>query len=179
MPRTAKPCSEELRADARCRATYEPKQIERVLDLAHLKYLLPMLSPPFIDHVLDEALRADREPRDVISHVWSVFVNPSDDNAPSALSHLKRAVSRPGYTVKIFNYLGRFVSLFSALRFRRNLRASFGPRLDKMWVDRMTRSGHLRRYALRGEFLNHELLGGRRAAASDIDYILEHLDDYV
>ena len=43
----------------------------------------------------------------------------------------------------------------------------------------MTRSGHLRRYALRGEFLNHELLGGRRAAASDIDYILEHLDDYV
>jgi len=48
-----------------------------------------------------------------------------------------------------------------------------------MWVERMTRRGDQRRYALRSEFLNHELLGGRRAAASDIDYILEHLDDYV
>jgi hypothetical protein len=170
---------EELRADARCRATYEPEQIERVLDLVHLKYVLPMLSPRFIDHVLDVALRGDREARDVLSHVWNAFVTPPDERTPGALAHFKRALSRPGHAVKIVNYLGRFVGLFSILRFRKRLHVSFGPGLDRIWVERTARGGHLRRYALRREFLNHELLDGRRVAAPDIEYVLDHLDDYV
>jgi len=171
---------EELKADARCRARYQQGRIKRILDLAHLDYLLPMLSPRFIDYVLGEALRADREAHDVVSHVWNKFVNPPSDRAAGTLAHLKRALSSPGYAVKIFNYLKHFFILFNALRLRKhNLGVSFDRGLDRMWVERTTRRGDQRRYALRREFLNHELLGGRRAAASDIDYILEHLDDYV
>src|SRR5436190_141872 len=56
---------ERLLADQQCQAMYRPVQLERIVDLAHLKYLAPMIAPRVIDYVLAESQRSDREPHDI------------------------------------------------------------------------------------------------------------------
>ena len=50
---------EHLAADACCRATYAPEQMQRIVDLAHLEYLAPMLSRPIMDYLIEQSMRSD------------------------------------------------------------------------------------------------------------------------
>lgn len=172
---------EHLLADERCREVYTPAQMERVIDIVHLKYLAPMISGPVVDYIIEESLRPDGQPRTITAGVWKTFI--SGDRKPEGLKgllvHLRRALSEPHRAGTLFNYLRRLVSLHVALKFGENLEASAGRRLGNMVVDRETRNGHRRRYLLSREFLNQDLGDGRRVSASAIRNVIEQLDDYI
>jgi len=55
---------EHMTADGRCREIYTPAQMERVLDLVHLKYLAPMISGSVVEYVIARSLQAIVEPRE-------------------------------------------------------------------------------------------------------------------
>lgn len=170
---------DHLMNDSLCRATYRPDQMRRIVDLAHLQYLSPMLSAPVIDYMLEESLRPGHEPRDIIAGAWSTFVNPSNVETRTPLGHLKRALSSPQYARRLFNYVQRLVTLFAALRFREKLDVSVGRGADRIWVSRRTRDSRPRRYALLRDFLNRELPGGQHVTSAAIGSVLEQFDDYV
>jgi glycosyltransferase domain-containing protein len=164
---------EHLLADAQCRAIYSPEQLEQILDLVHLKYLTPMISPPAIDYILAELLRPGREPGDIMKGVSDNFTN---QYTAAARGYLRRALSQPRYALKLISHA---VRLFSGLRLRETLSVSVNRGLDKMYIDRVARDNRRRRYVLFPEFLIRQLLGGRRVTAFDIRSIVQQLDDYV
>ena len=164
---------EHLLADTQCRAIYSPEQLEQILDLVHLKYLPPMISPPVIDYILSELLRPGHEPGDIMRGVRDNFTNRYP---AAARGYLRRALSQPRYELKRISHE---VRLFSGLRLRENLRVSVNRELDKMYIDRVARDNCRRRYGLFPEFLMRQLPGGQRVTASDIRSIVQQLDDYV
>jgi glycosyltransferase domain-containing protein len=167
---------EHMTADERCRSIYTRAQMERVLDLVHLKYLAPMMSGAVLDYVTAQSLEAGRQSPEIVQGIWNIFIRPGDRGL---LAHLWRAFSEPSYAARLAGYFGRLVSLNAALKFRENLDASFGRRLGSMLVTHRTREGHPRRYHLFREFLNQDLGHGRRISASEIRAVIEQLDGYV
>jgi len=164
---------EHLLADAHCRALYPADQMERILDVVHLKYLTPMISPPVLDYILAESLRPGLEPRNIMSGVRDNFTNQY--TAPTR-GYLRRALSQPKRALK---RLSHAIPLFSALRLRENLNVSINRALNRIYVDRVARDSCSRRYALFSEFLIRELPGGRYVTAAEIASIVQQLDDYV
>ena len=164
---------EHLLADAQCRAIYSPEQLERILDIVHLKYLTPMISPAVLDYILAESLRPGREPCDIISGVRDNFTNQY--TAPTR-GYLRRALSEPKRGLKLLSHAIRLVS---ALRLRENLNVSVNRALNKIYVDRVARDSCARRYVLFPEFLARKLPGERYVTAADIVSIVQQLDDYV
>lgn len=84
---------EHLAADARCRATYRPDQMQRVFDLVHLKYLAPMLSPAVMDYLIRQSMLPDTTSRQIIDGIWSTFTRPSDGCAGGLKHYLAGAVA--------------------------------------------------------------------------------------
>ena len=84
---------EHLAADARCRATYRPDQMQRVFDLVHLKYLAPMLSPAVMDYLIRQSMLPDTTSRQIIDGIWSTFTRPSDGRAGGLKHYLAGAVA--------------------------------------------------------------------------------------
>ena len=154
---------------------YPADQIERILDVVHLKYLAPMISPPFLDYILAELLRPGHVPGDIMSAVRGNLTNQYGE-AARARGYLRRALSQPHYTLKRISHA---VLLFSGLRSQENLSVSMNRGLDKMYIDRVARDSCRRRYVLFRQFLLRQLPGGRLVTASDIRSIVQQLDDYV
>jgi len=164
---------EHLLADAHSRAMYPADQMERILDVVHLKYLTPMISAPVIDYILAKLLRPGHEPGDIMRGVRDNFTN---QYTVPIRGYLWRTLSQPNRALKRIHHA---VRLFSGLRLRENLSVSFNRGLDKIYIDRVARDNCRRRYVLFPEFLTRELPGGRRVTASDIRSIVQQLDDYV
>jgi hypothetical protein len=126
---------ERLLADPQCQAMYRQEQVERIVDLVHLKYLTPIITPRVIDYVLAESQRADREPRDILHSMWHEFANPGDDSntrVRGPFGHARRALLEPAYALRILKYGVRLVRLLSELRFRERLTISATRNLDKI-----------------------------------------------
>jgi glycosyltransferase domain-containing protein len=172
---------EHLLADERCRGIYTPAQMERVLDLVHLKYLAPMISGPVLDRIIEESLGPDGKSQAISPGAWKEFT--ISDRKPEGLKgllvHLRRALSEPHRAGMLLGYLRRLAGLRVAFKFGENLEASMGRRLGDMVIDRETRDGRRRRYLLSREFLNHDIGDGRRVPAAAIRSMIEQLDDYV
>jgi glycosyltransferase domain-containing protein len=169
---------EHLAADAHCRARYQPEQMQRVFDLVHLKYLAPMLSPVFMDYLIQQSMRSDTTPRQIIDSLWNV--RPSDDGSGGLRRHLVRATALwERYAAGLPEYLRRMASLYVGLRFGEKLDVSLTPAVRKMTVRRTTRDGHSRRYLLARGFVSQKLSDERRIGSPHVADIVEHLDDYV
>jgi glycosyltransferase domain-containing protein len=164
---------EQLLADAHCRATYSPEQLDRVLDLLHLKYLTPMISPPVIDYILAESMRPGRERGDIMQGVRDNFTN---QHAAPIPGYLQRTLAQPFRALALVRHA---VRLFIGLRVRENLSVSVNRGLDKMYVDRVARDNRRRRYVLHQQFVSRDLPGRLRVTASEIHSIVQQLDDYV
>jgi glycosyltransferase domain-containing protein len=172
----------QLAADARCRATYRPEQVERVFDLVHLKYLAPMLSPAVMNYLIRQSLLPDATPRDMIEGIWSTFVPPYTARAGGLKHYLAQAVallSRPSYAAGVLEHLRRVAGLYAELRFREKLDVSLAPSLDRMTVRRTTRDGRSRRYLVSRRLLDQKFADGGQVTASHLRNIIIHLDDYV
>ena len=65
---------DQLASDARCRATYQREQMQRVFDLVHLKYLAPMLSSDVLNYLIGESMRPDRTSPQIIEGMWKAPV---------------------------------------------------------------------------------------------------------
>jgi hypothetical protein len=173
---------EHLAADARCRATYRPGQVERVFDLVHLKYLAPMLSPAVMNYLIQQSLLPDTTPRQVIEGIWSTFVPPYAPRAGGLKHHVAQGLallSRPRYAAGVYEQLRRVVALYAELRFREKLDVSLTPSLDRMTVRRTTRDGRSRRYLVSRRLLDQKFADGGQVTASHLRNIIVHLDDYV
>lgn len=153
-----------LMAEAHCRELYGFDRLRRILDLTHLKYLQPLLSPAVMDFIILESMNPARTPQQVVEGVWRTFVIPPDNQRE--LQSSRRAA------VKLF-----------VTRWLSRLRPSYKPGDFKtpvdVWVTHTTREGEPRRYALYREFLNQDLPGHGRITSDDIATILDHLDAYV
>jgi glycosyltransferase domain-containing protein len=173
---------EHLAADARCRATYRPEQVERVFDLVHLKYLAPMLSPAVMNYLIQQSLLPDTTPRQMIDGIWSTFVPPYARRAGGLKDHLAHVVallSRPSYAAEVFKQLRRVAGLYAELKFREKFDVSLAPSLDRMTVTRTTREGRSRRYLVSRRLLEQKFADGGQVTASHLRTIIAHLDDYV
>jgi glycosyltransferase domain-containing protein len=173
---------EHLLADTACQATYRPEEMQRILDLVHLKYLTPMMSTPVLDYIIAESLRPGSAPRNIVMGIWDNFVTPPDGRVISIrgfLGKLWGALRQPSQARKLMNYAIRFVHIFIALALRRDLKIHTNRELTKIYVDRIPRDGRCRRYVLFRDFLDRRMPGGRRVTAAETISILEELDDYV
>lgn len=173
---------EHLAADARCRTTYRPGQIERVFDLVHLKYLAPMLAPAVMNYLVQQSLLPDTTPRQVIEGIWSTFVPPYAPRAGGLKHHVAQGLallSRPRYAKGVYEQLRRVVALYAELRFREKLDVSLTLSLDRMTVRRTTRDGRSRRYLVSRRLLDQKFADGGEVTASHLRNIIVHLDDYV
>jgi glycosyltransferase domain-containing protein len=173
---------EHLAADARCRERYTPAQMERVLDLAHLMYLAPMISGPVLDYVIEQSLRPDGRSDEIVAGVWSRFVNPGAaalDQLTGVRSQLRRALADPRRLGILMGYAGRLLRLGGALRFREGVEVAVDRRPGDLRIRRRARDGRPRDYVLARELLHQDLGGGRRISASAIRTMVEQLDDYV
>ena len=170
---------EHLLADERCREIYTPAQMERVIDIVHLKYLAPMISGPVMDRIIDESLRPEGQSHAISREIWKTFSDRKPEGVKGLLVHLRRALSEPHHAGMLLSYLRRLAGLHVALKFGENLEASVGRRLGDMVIDRDARDGRRRRYLLSREFLNQDIGDGRRVSAAAIRSMIEQLDDYV
>jgi hypothetical protein len=173
---------EHLSADARCRATYEPEQIERVFDLAHLKYLAPMLSPAVMNYLIQQSMLPNTTSRQMIDGIWNTFVPPYARrkwNLKHYLAHALALGSRPSYASDVLKHLRRFAGLYADLRFRDKFNVSLSPSLERMTIKRRTRDGRSRNYLVSRALLDQEFADGGQVTASHLRNIIGHLDDYV
>jgi glycosyltransferase domain-containing protein len=173
---------EHLAADARCRATYRPEQVERVFDLVHLKYLAPMLSPAVMNYLIQQSLLPDTTPRQMIDGIWSTFVPPyarQPGGLKDYLAHAVALLSRPSYAAGVFEQVRRVAGLYAELRFREKFDVSLVPSLDRMTVRRRTREGRSRSYLVSRRLLEQKFADGGQVTASHLRNIIAHLDDYL
>jgi glycosyltransferase domain-containing protein len=153
-----------LMADPHCRDFYGRDRLQRVLDLAHLKYLQPLLSPAIIDYIIQNSMDPALAPQQVVEGVWRTFVVQPEDqrkDRPGKWAAFKLGVKR---------YLSRLGQSFRPMGFKAPV---------DVWINHTTRDGAPRRYELFREFLNQNLPGHGPVTAADIDTILDHLDAYV
>jgi glycosyltransferase domain-containing protein len=173
---------EHLAADARCRAAYRPEQMQRVFDLVHLKYLAPMLSPGVMNYLIQQSLRSDITPRQMIDGMWSTFVPPYARRAGGLKDHFAHALAlvlRPSYATAALEHLRRIVGLYVELRLRKKLDVSLGSSFDRLTITRRTRDGRARKYLASHTLLDQKFADGGQVTASHLRNIINHLDDYV
>jgi len=170
---------EHLAADARCRATYRPEQVEQVFDLVHLKYLAPILSPAVTSHLIQQSLLPETTSREMIADVWGRFGPPRKDRREGLKLYLRRAAALfvPNYASIALKRLHRFWRLYAILRFEHKFNASLSP--ERVTVMRHTRDGRPRRYVLPHTLLDQKFADGGQVTASHLRNIITHLDDYV
>jgi hypothetical protein len=169
-------------ADARCRATYAPEQMQRIVDLAHLKYLAPMLSRPIMDYLIEQSMRPDMMSRQIIEGVWRTFVPPDDRGADGwrrRLAQMRALVFEPNYASESFEYVRRLTRLYRTLRFGEKFVISPGSLFDRMTVERSTRDGRARRYAISPTLVSQDFANGGHVTASQLRNMIGHFDDYV
>lgn len=154
----------QLMADTHCREFYGRDRLERVLDLAHLKYLQPLLSPAVMDYVIQNSLNPALVPQQIVEGVWQKFVSPPEN---------QRAV-RASTRAALKLFVTRVVS-----KLRPSYKPGYFATPVDVWVDHTTREGAPRRYALFRDFLNQKVPGHGRVTAPEIATILDHLDAYV
>jgi glycosyltransferase domain-containing protein len=173
---------EHLAADARCRASYRPEQIEQVFDLVHLKYLAPMLSPAVMAYLIQQSLLPNVTPRQTIDGIWNAFASPYARQAGGLKDHLAQVlafVSRPSYASGVLRHARRIGGLYRDLRFGARFDVSLHPSLDGMTIRRSTRDGGSRRYLVSPTLLDQKFGDGGQVTASHIRNIVAHLNDYV
>jgi glycosyltransferase domain-containing protein len=173
---------DHLAADARCRASYRPEQIEQVFDLVHLKYLAPMLSSAVMAYLIQESLLPNVTPRRTIDGIWNAFASPYARQAGGLKDHVAQAVaflSRPSYASGVLRHLRRIGDLYRELRFRAKFDVSLSRSLDGMTIKRTTRDGGARRYLVSPTLLEQKFADGGQVTASHLRNIVAHLDDYV
>jgi glycosyltransferase domain-containing protein len=155
-----------LMADPQCRALYEGDRMQRILDLAHLKYLVPMLSPAVLDYLISASFRGEQQPREVIAGMWHGGLIAGDKRARwrRLLTRAKLALTRLRFNLGLRGVRG------SSPRFSVSRLAN---------VDRVTRLGQRRRYVLHAELFARKLADGARVTSNDVNHILAQLDDYV
>jgi glycosyltransferase domain-containing protein len=172
---------EQLGADARCRATYQSEQVQRVFDLVHLKYLAPMLSPDVLNYLIEESLRSDRTSRQIIDGMWKAIGAPVD-GGPGRLRHTlarARRLLHPGSAAANVGYLRRLARVYGELRWREKLDVSLAPLSGGLAVQRTAREGQSRRYAISRAFLTQDFADGGQVTAPHLRNIIGHLDDYI
>jgi hypothetical protein len=175
---------EHLLADNRCRERYMPAQMERILDLVHLKYLAPMISGPVLDYIIDRSLQPQSgdESREIIAEAWSKFITPGGSK-PEGLKGLlaqgRRALSDPQRAGRLLRHAGRLLRLRGALQLKENLDVLMDRRFGNLRIRRQTREKRPRSYLLSHEFLTKNLGGGRRISTAAVRNMIEQLDDYV
>jgi glycosyltransferase domain-containing protein len=173
---------EHLVADARCRASYRPEQIEQVFDLVHLKYLAPMLSPAVMAYLIQQSLLPNVTPRQTIDGIWNAFASPYARQAGGLKDHIAQVlafISRPSYASDVLRRLRRIGGLYRELRFRAKFDVSLSGTLDGMNIKRSTRDGGSRRYLVSPTLLDQNFADGGQVTASHLRNIVAHLDDYV
>jgi glycosyltransferase domain-containing protein len=172
---------EHLAADARCRAIYRPDQMQRVFDLAHLKYLAPMLSPGVMNYLIQQSILPDTTSRQIIAGIWNTFVPPYARQAGSLKHYLAQAVAllRPSCASSAFKNLRRLAGIYAELRFQGKFHVSVSPSFDKMTVHSERRDGRSRRYVMLHSLLEQKFADGGQVTASHLRNIIGHLDDYV
>ena len=132
---------EHLAADARCRATYRPDQMQRVFDLVHLKYLAPMLSPAVMDYLIRQSMLPDTTSRQIIDGIWSTFTRPSDGRAGGLKHYLAGAVALLDLAYGAVQHLHRFAGLYAELRFQGKLDVSLNRSPNRMTVKHRSPDG--------------------------------------
>jgi glycosyltransferase domain-containing protein len=173
---------EHLAADARCRESYRPEQIERVFDLVHLKYFAPMLSPAVMAYLIQQSLLPNVTPRQTIDGIWNAFASPYARQAGGLKDHVAQVLafmSRPSYASGVLRRLRRIGGLYRELRFRAKFDVSLSRSLDGMTIKRSTRDGGSRRYLVSPALLDQKFADGGQVTASHLRKIVAHLDDYV
>jgi glycosyltransferase domain-containing protein len=172
---------ERLALDAACRAGYPKEQMERVLDLAHVKYLATMLAPDVLDYLIRETLRGQSTSRQLMDGMWRSST-PAAERAtaglPRQLARTRRllhptAAAADGY------YFWRLAGCLGGLKLREKLDASLGPSGDRLTVRRTTRDGRPRSYTMTRALLTQKFADGGRVTAPHLASIIRHLDDYV
>jgi glycosyltransferase domain-containing protein len=172
---------EQLAADARCRATYQPEQMQRVFDLVHLKYLAPMLSSDVLNYLIGESMQPDRTSRQMIDGMWEAAGAPADGK-PGRLRHaLSRArrLLHPALAAANVGYVRRLAHIYGELRWREKLDVSVASSPGRLTVKRTARNGQSRRYVMSRGFLSQNFEDGGQVTASHLRNIIGHLDDYV
>jgi glycosyltransferase domain-containing protein len=172
---------EHLAVDARCRASYRPEQTQRVFDLAHLKYLAPMLSPAVMDYLIQQSMLPNTTSRQIIDGIWNTFARPSNRRAGGLEHYLSHALAllHPRQAASALQHLHRLAGLYAQLRFQAKLDVSLSPSPNRMTVKHRSRDGRSRRYVFSRAFLHQEFADGGQVTASHIRNIIGHLDDYV
>jgi glycosyltransferase domain-containing protein len=169
---------EQLAADDRCQATHRPEQMERIFDLAHLKYFAPMLSPVIIDYIIERSLRPDTTSQEIVDGIWNTFVPPSESVTNRRNTLGTATPLDPLHPRRTYRHLRRLGRLYGTLRFEAKFDVSLSSSLDRISVKRHTRGGHPRRYLFSPAFLNEKLADGGQVTASHLQTIINHLDDY-
>ncbi len=170
---------EHLRADARCCERYTSAQMERALDLVHLKYLAPMISAPAVDHIIDRLLEADGEPGEIIAGMWNASVAPADSKVEGLKNRVLSALSDLRRIVAVVRLLRQLAPLRRALRVDERLHVSVGRRLGSLRIRSRTRDGCARDFEFSPEILSKDIGGGARISVRAIGNMIEQLNDYV
>jgi glycosyltransferase domain-containing protein len=165
---------EHLRADARCRSAYEPQQLERVFDLVHLKYLMPMLKPQVIDFLIDQSLRSDVASRQMVDDTWKVSAATTGGRGARL-----PALLDPNFAIKVLKYMRRLARHYGALRSQSSFDVRLDRSLSKMTVRTAIRNGQNRRYVLSRDLMIQDLADGGYLTTSHLRDIIQHFDDYV
>ncbi len=172
---------EQLASDARCRATYQPEQMQRVFDLVHLAYLAPMLSSDVLNYLIGESMRPDRTSAQTIDDMWRASGAPAHGGPGGVRLALARArrLLHPASAAANVSYVRRLADVYGALRWREKLDASLASSLGRLTVERTARNGQSRRYVMSRAFLTQDFADGGQVTASHLRNIISHLDDYV
>ncbi len=173
---------EHLAADARCRATYAPEQMQRIVDLAHLKYLAPMLSRPIMDYLIEQSMRPDMTSRQIIEGVWRTFVPPDDRGADGwrrRLAQMRALMFEPNYASEILRVRPSSHRTVPHPQIGEKFVISPGSLFDRMTVERSTREGRVRRYAISPTLVSQDFADGGHVTASQLRNMIGHFDDYV
>jgi len=174
---------EHLRGDAQCSCRYRPEQLERIIDVVHLKYLAPMLSPPIMDYIIDQSMLPGRESSEIARGLWKRFAIPPKRVVPPRgrlwLYYLKLALRHPRAAQVVFGEAHRLKRLARMLRKDEQLAASPELALNELCLKRPTRNARQRQYLLSRQFLEQLLPDGKRVDASEIASVVRQLDHYV
>jgi hypothetical protein len=85
----------------------------------------------------------------------------------------------PNYASESFEYVRRLTGLYRTLRFGEKFVISPGSLFDRMTVERSTREGRARRYAISPTLVSQDFADGGHVTASQLRNMIGHFDDYV
>jgi hypothetical protein len=173
---------EHLTADAGCRVAYPLDQMQQIVDRAHLKYLAPMLSRPIMEYLVEQSMRSDTTPRQIVESFWKRFVPPEESGVGGKKPYLAqiRTLLDPSYASEVFRYIRRLLGLYYALRFReKKLVIPLSSLFDRLTVIEATCNGRQRHYGISRSLVSQDFAQGGRITPSDLRSMISHFDDYV